>query len=137
MSTDLEREKLKGRQTVGLQILKAMFDETVGGGQDPETMRFSPKSISNGLQLELIDVILAFQYLEGEHLITCTSNMMDPDYTQYKLNHYGIVEVEQVIEYPEQRTEHFMLSVVQHFHSTVGNVQNGLNAKANVEQRTG
>lgn len=136
MSTDQDRQKLKERQTVRLQILKAMFDETVGAGQNPQTLLFSPTSISNSLQLEPIDVVMALQYLEGEHLITCANKSSMNYDNQYKLNHYGIVEVEQAIEHPEQRTQHFMLSVVQHFHATVGSVQTGPNAIANVEQQT-
>lgn len=134
MSVDQNKQKLKERQTIRLNILKAMFDQQAKVGQDFDR-RFSPCNLSKEWGLDVDEVALATQHLEGKLLVRSTK-LANPYETYCVITHYGIAEVERAIEYPNQRTEHFMLSVIQHFHAPVGSVQNGPNAITNVEQRT-
>lgn len=129
-----DEESLKQRQSLRLRVLKTMFDETIGAEIDPSGKLFSPNSIAEGLELDVKSVALALQYLENERLLTSSAEFGDPYDLDYSLTHRGITEVERAIEYPNQRTEHFMLSVVQNFNAPVGSVQNGANATVNLKQ---
>jgi len=73
----------------------------------------------------------ALLYLIDEGLLE------ERSYGSVNLTHRGIVEVEQSREQPARPTPHFTLAVIQHFHGTVGAVQNASNSTAHVVQNIG
>ena len=133
MSTD--SEMLKERQKLRYQVLKVMYDRTVGRGKDTRGY-FYAYQIAEHLGLPPEKVSPELRYLDEELLVSSAGPEMGipQNGEQYRLTHEGIVEIEHSVEFPEQRTQHFMLSVVQHFHGTVGSVQNAPDSVANVEQ---
>lgn len=132
MSTD--SEMLKERQKLRYQVLKVMFDATVGKGESTKLVRFSADELIEYFvkhsDFSDDEVRSALSYLENEGLL------VNPyDQPIFKITHKGVVEIERSIKFPEQRTQHFMLSVVQHFHGSVSSVQNAPNSTANVNQK--
>jgi hypothetical protein len=78
--------------------------------------------IRNKLELSDEEMADACNYLEGEGLIEATHTLWNrPFPVQVTLTHWGIREVEQSQEHPEQPTEHFpsLVSVTQIFHGDV------------------
>lgn len=135
MFSKIDKEKLEERQTVRLEVLKAMFDETVRVDKNIKDGWFSAAYLAPKLQLNVSSVDAALHYLRREGLIESTGASGRLRRT-FRLTHEGLVEIEQAIEHPDQRTRHFTLAVIKHFHAPVGSVQTGPNATANVEQRT-
>jgi hypothetical protein len=129
-----DKEMLEERQKVRFKILKWMYDNTVGKERMPDQYTFSSENVAGYLQLPEHVVFSALHYLDGEGLVEQRAGSWTGG--SYQLKHHGVREVEHAIRYPERPTEHFMLSVVQHFHATVGVVQNGPDTTSNVEQRT-
>jgi len=72
-------------------------------------------------------------YLSGEGLITTKS---DNGMSVY-LEHLGIKEIEDSVRNPHKPTDHFPISVIQHFNAPVGSVQTGNQSIANVQQNFG
>lgn len=72
-------------------------------------------------------------YLDGEGLITQQSD----NGLFIRLEHRGIVEVENSIRNPQKPTEHFSVQVIQNFNAPVGSVQTGNQSIANVTQNLG
>jgi hypothetical protein len=62
-------------------------------------------------------------YLREEQLLNWNNGRIS-------LTHKGIVEIEQSITRPQKSTEHFQSQVIQHFHATVGAVQNASDSNA-------
>lgn len=50
------------------------------------------------------------------------------------ITHKVIIEIEHSVKYPYQPTEHFHVQVIQHFHGSVGVIQNAPHSVANVEE---
>lgn len=76
--------------------------------------------IRDHLELSEEEMADACNYLEGEGLIEGTQTLrLYP--SQVSLTHWGIREVEQSQEHPEEPTEHFppLVTVTQHFHGDV------------------
>ena len=129
---DAARELLVERQKLRYKILRTMYDATIGENKNPKYHEFSPKSLAAALKLEPNNVLIELQYLEGEYLAEMIVGMSEPLSSIFQISHQGIVEIEHSIEHPNQRTEHFMMTVVQHFHGSVGAVQNAEHSQAYV-----
>lgn len=76
----------------------------------------------------------ALQYLIGEGLLD-RETMTDGG--TIGISHYGVKEIEDSIWNPNQATDHFSISVIQHFHGQVGAVQNAPHSTAQIHQQIG
>ena len=132
MSSD--REALEEKQKVRYKILKTIYDETENH-EGSKNQMFSVQSVAKSLEPDERKVSRAMEYLEQEFLLRRVG--YDPREGEiYTITHNGIVEIEHSIQHPDQGTNHFLLSVIQHFNGPVGSVQMGSNATANVDLLT-
>jgi hypothetical protein len=93
------------------------------------SFELSDLAVKAGLSYEEADG--AIDYLAGEGLVS-----LDGFGPMVSLTHRGVVEVEQSIDKPDRATEHFPAQIIQHFHGTVGAVQNAPNSTANISQHS-
>jgi hypothetical protein len=107
---------LSKRRANRLRVMTEIFNAAHGNRR--EFVATDP--IRERLQLSDEEMADACNYLEGEGLIEGTQTLrLFP--SQVTLTHWGIREVEQSQEHPEEPTEHFppLVSVTQHFHGDV------------------
>ena len=119
MNEDLAliQESEKRRYKLLYEVWKAMRDGTQSGFNANDL-------IKNGIMKER-DLSQAFQYLRAEGLL-------GDSYPWVDLTHEGLVEIEHSIKHPENETEHFSATVIQHFHAPVGIVQTGSASTGNI-----
>lgn len=89
------------------------------------------RTIAKHVGLEQREADEAYLYLIEEHLIEPIGR------GSVAITHLGIVEIEQPITKPDVGTKHFAISVIQHFHGTVGAVQNAPHSTSEVHQQIG
>ena len=127
---------LKERRKLQYQVLKRMFDETVGRGKSAQSEPFSANDIAEKSSLPFEEVSSALQYLSDESLIESFEEQ-GRGYPIYRLKHRGVVEIEQSMREPEKSTEHFPSQITQNFYGQVGAVQNASHSTAYVNQPLG
>jgi hypothetical protein len=101
-----------------LRVMTEIFEAAHGNRR--EFVQTDPIREKLGLTDE--EMADACNYLEGEGLIEASQGLWGrPFPNSVTLTHWGIREVEQSQEHPEQPTEHFpsLVSVTQHFHGDV------------------
>jgi hypothetical protein len=128
-------ESFERRQKQRLAVLKHMYNTAAGQGGDLRGAWFEADDIAKELPYSERDIVAALSYLEGKRLVGIVAQ--DFDSTTYSLTHIGIEEIERSLAAPERGTEHFAPQVTHHFYGTVGTVQTGSHATANVTQNIG
>lgn len=106
------------RRAIRLRVMTEIFEAAHGNRH--EYVQIDP--IREKLQLSDEEMADACNYLEGEGLIEALPGLWGRDFPQtVTLTHWGIREVEQSQEHPEEPTEHFpsLVSVTQIFHGDV------------------
>ena len=96
--TQLDKEQLLERKKLRFRILKAIYDEVVGQGQDIAAVPFTSDSVADGLGLSKTKVERALEYSENESLVRLLGYEGQPLYT---LTHQGLLEVEHAIKFPD------------------------------------
>jgi len=134
---DEVKSKLAERQKRRYRILRTLFDGSIQADKNPSEFIVSPNSLGQYLELDPSIVKMELDYLSGEYLVEEVVGMSDPLESHFKIAHLGVVEVERSIENPNSSTEHFMVTVVQHFNAPVGTVQNASHSVAHVTQTIG
>ena len=94
---------LEEKQQARLRYLKTLYDKT-NGCEGDELDMYELGSVLGLSENETSDVV---DYLNGERLLSDEGTMGN-----VSLSHAGVVEVEQAMQAPEQRTEHFPPQVV-------------------------
>jgi hypothetical protein len=94
---------LEEKQQARLLYLKTLYDKTNGSEGDELDMW----ELGEELGLSHEDTSDVVDYLNGERLLSDEGTLQG-----VSLSHAGVVEVEQAIQAPEQRTEHFPPQVV-------------------------
>jgi hypothetical protein len=102
------------KQTKRYRTLLEMYEITDGNaGKDVH-----PSTLRERLGLSEDELHRVFDYLDAEGLIKRGASL--------QISHKGIIEIEDSIQNPNRRTEHFMSVVIQHFYGNVaGGVQGG------------
>jgi hypothetical protein len=119
--------ELERRQRARYAVLREIYNRS---GVD-RAAYFSAQQISDAIPLGIQEVEAALDYLAGEGLIQDFSTGAEA----VAITHEGIVEFEKSLQAPQEPTEHFPTTVIQHFHGAVGVVQTGNHNTANVIQR--
>lgn len=88
-----------------------------------EKVEVSFDSIRNHYGWSDEEASLLMRYLREEELLQWNNGRV-------YLTHKGVVEIEQSIANPQRSTEHFQAQVIQHYHGSVGAVQNAPHSKA-------
>ena len=94
---------LEEKQQARLRYLKTLYDKTNGSEGDELDMY----ELGSELGLSRNETSDVVDYLRGERLLSDEATMGN-----VSLSHAGVVEVEQAMQAPEQRTEHFPPQVV-------------------------
>lgn len=124
MTTDLQT--VEEREQKRYNFLKAIYD-AVGDSTGDAAIQYKDIIVKAGLEFNEANDI--FIYVRDKGFL---SNRTGTGW--FALSHQGIVEMEQSILYPEERTEHFKPGVIQHFYAAVGVVQNETQSTAHVVQ---
>jgi hypothetical protein len=127
MSDDLE--EVLERQKNRYKILYGIY-KSVAGKKNYHRCYVEVPELIEAMGMNDEDVYEALDYLVEEGLLLSISDEL----FIISLSHRGKVEVERSITHPNESTEHFMVSVVQHFHAPVGVVQSGSHSTAGVTQ---
>lgn len=106
---------LKARQQRRLDVLAWVYEKM----EVEEHGHVQRQDLGRAFDLPDVQMNKVLYYLLGQNLITLQNNG-----NEIRITHQGILEIEQVLQYPDQRTPHFMQQVVNHFH-TATNVQVG------------
>lgn len=94
---------LEEKQQARLRYLKTLYDKTNGSEGDELDM----DELGSELGLSEDETSDVVDYLNGERLLSDQGSL-----GSVSLSHAGVVEVEQAMQAPEQRTEHFPPQVV-------------------------
>lgn len=117
---------LQKKEANRLRVLQTLYEVT--DGNEHASAEMGPLYEQAGV--EYADGDAAYHYLQGEGLVMGKSSH------RMSITHHGVVEIEQAINRPKERTEHFTPVVIQQvFHGAVGAVQTGADAVANVQQQ--
>lgn len=122
------KQILLEKQAKRYDLLQKLY-RAVSGSQS-KIIDFPSFAIEHGAGRQEADDIL--DYFLGERLVDLVA-----DEGAVTLSHRGIVEIEQSMTNPNVSTEHFSTQVIQHFHGSVGAVQNAAHSTANVNQNIG
>ncbi|MDQ1610300.1 MAG: hypothetical protein QOG00_231 [Pyrinomonadaceae bacterium] len=125
---DDHKPALLKRQALRYDLLKQLY-EYVNGSQSTLVDFFGFAAMQGVARNDADDVL---DYLLEEGLLTRIA-----DEGLVTISHRGIVEIEHSLTRPDLPTEHFTTQVIQHFHGTVGAVQNAAHSTANVNQTIG
>jgi hypothetical protein len=117
--TKSDRDRLSAKQRLRLDILHLLYKCNVENAFGSNYMHFN--ELRGNFKNEDYEIQQELKYLTNEGLITSLTHI------QLSITHLGIKEVEHVIEFPDERTIHFPQGIVQHYHASVGVVQNGNN----------
>ncbi|KAA9325600.1 hypothetical protein [Adhaeribacter soli] len=98
-----------------LLVLNKMYELSNGSSFHP----FAEEELSSLLGLSETEIENILEYLKKEGLVDCWAS------GAFVISHYGIKEVEELIENPEQRAEHFLLINVIQNYSTITGLQQG------------
>ncbi len=126
---------LEHRQEQRYAVLRHMYDVAVEGANNP-SKEFYENDVAKGLGYPTQDVKSALSYLKGKNLVEVAQIYHGPRMS-YRLTHWGIEEIEQSLQEPKERTEHFPFQIIQNFNATVGAVQTGTQSTANITQNIG
>jgi len=120
-----ERSALQRKQRHRFQLLRTLYKRA--DGDERVLISYEALYDDAGLTNDEGEAALAYLVSEGLAERKTAGHCM--------ITHAGVHEYEQALEVPEEPTEHFPEVVIQNvFHGTVGAVQNGPNATANVQQ---
>ena len=123
MEARLKLDSILEKQRKRYLVLLRIYELTDGNEQ--EILQLEPPE---GLdEKELMPIV---DYLAGEGLI----HRLATEAPLLQISHLGVTEVEQSLVNPQEPTEHFVATVIQHFHGNVGSVQTGNQSVANVIQ---
>ncbi len=118
-------QRVLERQEKRYRLLRHLYDATDGGLH--ASISLADLAAEAGLSDSEGDA--ALDYLAEEGLVEYEA--FGP---MISITHRGVIEVEQSINQPEQSTEHFPTHITQHFHASVGAVQNASQSTAHVSQ---
>lgn len=126
----MDIDGLEQRQAQRYALLRAFFDQ--GNGERDGAPALDEVAAAIGMPLR--DARNALDYLRGEGLVEVVT-LAD----HVNLTHAGLLEVEESIRRPQQRTSHFTPSEIsmvfnQTFNGPVGAVQTGTNNTASITQ---
>lgn len=127
MSQDLNL--VAERQSKRYQLLRLIYN--LSGGSTSKRVSVIELRDESGFPINEVEE--ALDYLQEEYLIKEGSN----ERFDVFIKHAGVIEVEQSISNPAKPTEHFTTQVIQHFHGTVGAIQNAPHSTANIQQNIG
>lgn len=124
MTTDLST--VEEREQKRYNFLKAIYDAV---GDSTGDLAISYREVFEKAGLQHGEGHQIFTYVRDKGFLSRRGGVGN-----LALSHEGIIEMEQSILYPEERTEHFRPGVVQHFYAAVGAVQNASQSTAHVVQ---
>ncbi|GGJ47694.1 hypothetical protein [Deinococcus roseus] len=114
-----EIKRIERRQQQRLEVLKRVYQCTEIRGEPGLALSTLKDQLKReGLKYPEKDLEKAICYLEGESLIKMELyHANDPNSQVLYMLHKGIKEMEDIIEFPEGRTEHFSVPVINHFYA--------------------
>lgn len=118
-------QRVLERQERRYRLLRHLYDVTDGGLH--ASVSSADLAAEAGLSDDEADTTLDYLVEEGLAEYEAFGPMVS-------ITHRGVVEVEQSINQPEQPTPHFPMHITQHFHASVGAVQNGSQNTAHIAQ---
>lgn len=115
----LELKRIQGLQQHRLQVLRHVYQCTEIRDEPGLALSvLKDKLQREGLNYSDQTLQKAILYLEGESLIRMELfKPTEPSSQVLYMMHKGIKEMEEIIEFPEGRTEHFSVPVINHFYA--------------------